>query len=280
MGDDTAITYEDWLELLEEVIEQACRDLHVERSIAGRLERGLAAGAANVNRPYGAQYPGILYPDLPSEPWPAKAMYPWIATLEAASTKIDSELHAIVAGSAFSAHPEQDKLADVGEWSEFRMLSRGRRFEENLSRCPITAAVLKSIPGADTAGSVFFSRLAAGSHIIPHCGPHNLRIRAHLGLIVPDGACQMRVGTETRCWTAGEVLLFDDSFEHEVWNHTPFDRCVLIVDVWHRGLSRDEITLFREIDRRLSASIPSYAISGDIPARRGSSARLAPVFGC
>jgi aspartate beta-hydroxylase len=270
MGDDTAITYEDWLELVEEVIEQTCRDLHVERSIAGRLERGLAAGAANANRPYGAQYPGILYPDLPSEPWPEKAMHSWIATLEAASPKIESELHAIIAASAFSAHPEQEKLADVGEWSEFRLLSRGRSFDKNLSRCSMTAAVLKSIPGADTAGSVFFSRLAAGSHIVRHCGPHNLRIRAHLGLIVPNGNCQMRVGTEARCWTAGEVLLFDDSFEHEVWNHTQFDRYVLIVDVWHPALLADEIKLYCGIDRRLSACIPSYAITGDIPARPAS----------
>jgi aspartyl/asparaginyl beta-hydroxylase (cupin superfamily) len=144
----------------------------------------------------------------------------------------------------------------------------------------MTAAVLKCIPGADTAGSVFFSRLAPGSHIIPHCGPHNLRIRAHLGLIVPGGNCQMRVGTETRCWTAGEVLLFDDSFEHEVWNETQFDRYVLIVDVWHPSLSRDEITLFREIDRRLSASIPSYATTGDIPARPASGGRREVLPGC
>ena len=62
MGDHIAITYEDWLELLEEVIEQTCRELRVERSIAGRLGRGLAAGAANVSRPYGAQYPGFSIP--------------------------------------------------------------------------------------------------------------------------------------------------------------------------------------------------------------------------
>ena len=270
MGDNTAITYEDWLELLAEVIEQTCRDLHVERSVAGRLERGLAAGAANMNGPFGGQYPGILYSGLPSQPWPEKAMHPWIATLEAASRKIELELRAIIAASAFSAHPEQEKLADAGEWSEFRILSKGRWFDESLSRCPITAAVLKSIPGADTAGSVFFSRLAAGSHINRHCGPHNLRIRAHLGLIVPNGDCQIRVGTEARCWTVGEVLLFDDSFEHEVWNHTQFDRYVLIADVWHPSLSADEVKLYCGIDQRLSAFIPSYAITGDIPARPAS----------
>jgi len=34
---------------------------------------------------------------------------------------------------------------------------------------------------------------------------------------VPRGeGCAIRVGSETRQWVAGEVLAFDDSFEHEV----------------------------------------------------------------
>ena len=37
----------------------------------------------------------------------------------------------------------------------------------------------------------------------------------------------------------GEVLLFDDSFEHEVWNMTSHPRVVLICDLWHPQLDTD-----------------------------------------
>jgi aspartate beta-hydroxylase len=40
-------------------------------------------------------------------------------------------------------------------------------------------------------------------------------LRCHLGLVVPPGV-RIRVGDEVREWTAGECLIFDDSFEHEV----------------------------------------------------------------
>jgi hypothetical protein len=38
----------------------------------------------------------------------------------------------------------------------------------------------------------------------------------------------------------GDVALFDDSYEHEVWNETTTPRLVLIVDLWHPMLDTDE----------------------------------------
>jgi aspartyl/asparaginyl beta-hydroxylase (cupin superfamily) len=72
-----------------------------------------------------------------------------------------------------------------------------------------------------------------------HCGPTNARLRLHLGLVVPDG-CSIRVGDEVRSWVEGRCLLFDDSFEHEVWNDADEERLVLIVDVWHPDLKTDD----------------------------------------
>jgi hypothetical protein len=40
-------------------------------------------------------------------------------------------------------------------------------------------------------------------------------------------------------WAAGEVVLFDDSFEHQVWHRGSGDRLVLIVDFIHPGLVSD-----------------------------------------
>ena len=42
-----------------------------------------------------------------------------------------------------------------------------------------------------------------------------------------------------REWKQGECLIFDDSFEHEVWHDGDSDRVVLICDLWHPELDLD-----------------------------------------
>jgi aspartate beta-hydroxylase len=90
---------------------------------------------------------------------------------------------------------------------------------------------------------IYVSRLRGGTHIDAHRGPTNLRVRCHLALKVPEGDCAIRVGVQTRRWEEGRCLVFDDHFDHEAWNHTEEDRLVLIVDLWHPGLSATEVTL-------------------------------------
>ena len=36
------------------------------------------------------------------------------------------------------------------------------------------------------------------------------------------------------------MLVFDDSFEHDVWNDGDAARFVLIVDIWHPELTAEE----------------------------------------
>jgi aspartyl/asparaginyl beta-hydroxylase (cupin superfamily) len=38
-------------------------------------------------------------------------------------------------------------------------------------------------------------------------------------------------------WQPGHVLLFDDSFEHEVRNDTDETRVVLLIRIWHSQLA-------------------------------------------
>mmetsp|Transcript_11273 Transcript_11273/g.28837 ORF Transcript_11273/g.28837 Transcript_11273/m.28837 type:complete len:156 (+) Transcript_11273:1040-1507(+) len=102
------------------------------------------------------------------------------------------------------------------------------------ARCPRTAAVIAGQPRLNSVihGSHFFSRLVPGTHLSKHCGPSNFRLRCHLALVVPPGV-RIRVGNEEREWVAGRCLIFDDSFEHEVWHDGDEDRVVLICDLWH-----------------------------------------------
>jgi len=96
-------------------------------------------------------------------------------------------------------------------------------------------------------GYCYFSKIDPGTHILPHCGASNLKLRCHLPILVPETEnsenCQtwIRVGDQTRSWKEGEILVFDDSFEHEVKNDTLMPRVVLIFDIWHPELLAEEI---------------------------------------
>ena len=94
----------------------------------------------------------------------------------------------------------------------------------------MTARLLAQTPDIRNA---MFSILAPRMHIPPHRGPTNGIIRIHLGLIVPGGAdaCRIRVGDQIFGWEEGKCVVFDDSFEHEVWNDTDHERVVLFFDV-------------------------------------------------
>ena len=84
--------------------------------------------------------------------------------------------------------------------------------------------------------------------IAAHTAPSNLRVRVHLPLLVPEPhKCGIRVADETRTWSIGEALVFDDAFEHEVWNDGETERVVLLLDLWHPDLSQAEIASIRSM---------------------------------
>ena len=58
-------------------------------------------------------------------------------------------------------------------------------------------------------------------------------VRAHLGLIVPKDRERLwiRVDDQILHWDEGKVILFDDSYEHEVRNDTDELRAVLFIDI-------------------------------------------------
>lgn len=153
-----------------------------------------------------------------------------LAGLEHDWRTVRRELDALDLAS-FRAWPERQIYTNDG-WKVFGFFAFGHKLEENCRRCPETTRLLESLPGMVTAG---FSRLAAGSRILPHCGYEGYSgtyLRAHLGVVVPENAdCGLTVGGETRRWQEGKCLLFDDSSEHSAWNHGPGDRIVLLVDV-------------------------------------------------
>ncbi|KAK3088658.1 hypothetical protein FSP39_022013 [Pinctada imbricata] len=135
--------------------------------------------------------------------------------------------------------PEEENLREKGDWKQFTLYARGKKVEKNCARVPKVCDLIDKIPDAKgcTRGQVKYSVMHPGVHVWPHCGPTNCRIRAHLGLKVPPGP-KIRVAEETRQWKEGKIIIFDDSFEHEVWHDGKELRMVLIVDFWHPELTQ------------------------------------------
>lgn len=143
--------------------------------------------------------------------------------------------------SAGNFKDEAENLRDTGDWKQFELFFRGQRIERNCAKASLTCRLVEQFTAARLCkrGQVKFSVMHPGTHVWPHCGPTNCRIRAHLGLKVPSGT-SIRVADETRSWENGKWLIFDDSFEHEVWHNGTSTRLVLIVDFWHPDLTESQ----------------------------------------
>ena len=179
------------------------------------------------------QQPSNFFPGLRSQPVYDPSEFPWASDLVRESDVIRQELLDFSAASDLDVQPQN--LTDSGRWNVSYFYVGGERVEATRRACPRTSAIIDSIPGSGQAGQVYLSVLRGGTHIKQHFGPTNARLRCHLGLVVPDGA-RIRIGEEMYEWQEGQLLIFDDSFEHEVWNESSTERVVLIVDFWHPDL--------------------------------------------
>ena len=131
-----------------------------------------------------------------------------------------------------------DRIGSPG-WKTFNLVLFGRDVPRNAARCPATVALLRRVPGMQSA---LFSILAPGAYIPPHNDPAKGVVRYHLALRVPrDRAnCFISVAGREYCWAEGRGVLFDDAFDHWVWNDTDEERVILFVDIQRplRGAAR------------------------------------------
>ncbi len=207
------------------------------------------------------QDPILLYfPQLPPIPYYDRALFPWLAQLEAATDMIREELAVVLREdqAKFAPYIQMPPGAPVNQWVElnhsstwstFFMWRDGVRQHDNCARCPRTSALLEGLPMAHQPGygpTAMFSVLAPRITIPPHTGSSNTRLIVHLPLVLPDG-CRFRVGNETRDWRMGEAWVFDDTIEHEAWNDSDQVRTILIFDVWNPMMSVAERDMVSEM---------------------------------
>jgi aspartyl/asparaginyl beta-hydroxylase (cupin superfamily) len=114
------------------------------------------------------------------------------------------------------------------DWRVFMLITPVGTPRSNQLECPRTMELLRQVPGVVQA---FFSILDPGKSIPAHCGSYHGYLRYHLALRVPAGnPPAMRVKDKMHTWREGESIVFDDSWEHEVYNESEGIRVVLILD--------------------------------------------------
>jgi beta-hydroxylase len=190
-----------------------------------RFFMGIVAWAEKLN---------LKYAKFGNPPVYDNATFPWTREIEKAWPEIRTELDRVLLRKnelpAF-----QDISTDVRtistdrQWKTFFLIGFGVKSKQNIQACPKTWQAVQKIPHLKTA---MFSIFEPGKHLPAHRGPYNGVLRLHLGLIVPEPGDKLaiRVKDQICHWEEGKVLIFDDAYEHEAWNHTDKTRVVLFVD--------------------------------------------------
>ncbi|HKC67117.1 MAG TPA: aspartyl/asparaginyl beta-hydroxylase domain-containing protein [Bacteroidia bacterium] len=141
--------------------------------------------------------------------------------------------------------PSYVKSDSYKAWKIFSFIFFYMKFPSHAKLCPKTAELVYSIP---EILSCDYSFMKPHTHIMPHKGYTRMALRCHLPLIVDNPElCKLRVGNEIVHWKEGELIIFDDSFDHEAWNNSDRNRVVLMFDIpnplW--GYSSYEISKYK-----------------------------------
>lgn len=172
---------------------------------------------------------------VPDRPLIEKAHFPWIAMLERHWRDIQTEALRIrtedipsLADISF----DHGRIAEDRRWKT--LFLRGYGYRMNGARAPITSALIDKVPGLVTAN---FSVMEAGGHIPRHWGMTKGMLTYHLALKVPEDreSCRMVIEDgdqrHVMVWEEGRSFVFDDMYNHEVWNETGDDRYLLLIQI-------------------------------------------------
>lgn len=209
----------------------------------------------------------LFFPGLPEGPYHDPYLHSWAGLLDDAFDDIRAEALSVLQQedgleNFLSFKPGQSKAGYLGgagcnpSWDAFFFYRHGARYDVNHVRCPKTSAVLSKIDLCEVEGQapeICFSVLQPGTHILPHYGVTNTRLVMHLPLIVPSGCALNVFGGGEHVWRERELMMFDDTFQHEAWNHSGQTRVVLLMDCWNPHLSIAERVATRHLIELISA---------------------------
>jgi aspartate beta-hydroxylase len=200
------------------------------------------------------QYPALFVEGVTASPWYSAGSLAATSHLSEHFHVIRQEAMELMKDSCRTLPAMPADLVQCGSWRHLRIVGpHAESCSVTDSLVPQTARIIRATPRLGELA--FLSILAPHTHVRTHCGPWNLRLNVHLAISIPSQKeCGVRVASEIRHWQEGQCLVFDDSFEHKVWNDCAQPRCVLVVNVWHPELSDLEVDIFSKIAKTIVAS--------------------------
>lgn len=210
--------------------------------LAGKFLSGLSNRPKPIetdNNPY--QYPWLpLWPKLQSAPF-HDSKPEWTRLLEENYPAIQAELNRLIESDIDFQRAIYDGFKGK-PWTAKYFSLFGKRVNETHDLCPITSAVLDSIPHNQM--HTCFSCIPAGGALPPHVGPTNTSLVCHLGLVNCEQST-IFAGDSVKNYAEGETLILDDSFIHGAKNSGETPRYTLMFSFWHPDLSRLEIKILQ-----------------------------------
>jgi beta-hydroxylase len=114
-------------------------------------------------------------------------------------------------------------------WKRFYLKWYDASHPSAAALCPKTVALLNQIPSVKAA---MFAELPPGGKLNPHRDPFAGSLRYHLGLATPNSdLCYIDVDGLRHSWRDGKGVIFDETYVHDAYNHSPDNRIILFCDV-------------------------------------------------
>ena len=121
-------------------------------------------------------------------------------------------------GTHIDYEDEVSNLRKEGLWQQLVLFEKGFKDQKGCSLAPQTCSLLEKYMQYSATkcqrGQIKFSVMHSGTHVQPHNGPTNTRLRAHLGLLIPDegGLVEMRIADKRLKWSDGKIFVIDDRY--------------------------------------------------------------------
>lgn len=135
-----------------------------------------------------------IIPGLRAHPWWDVAEFSWVAQMEASHEEIKQELLSLRQSKGFQPYRGPTWASDVaapdigsqshdaGDWNVFYLFLHGMDFAENRLKCPKTIELIENVIPRHYEHA-FFSCVNPGTHILPHHGPTNKKLRMHFPIL-------------------------------------------------------------------------------------------------
>eukprot|EP00755_Sulcionema_specki_P018591 Sspe_Gene.67255::Locus_39706_Transcript_1_1_Confidence_1.000_Length_760::g.67255::m.67255/K00476/ASPH; aspartate beta-hydroxylase len=167
------------------------------------------------------QYPGGRFVEgIESKPWPPATHLVNMAkhTLKNSYPAIARDWESLKDKAVSDKYRQRECLQEKGEWFYYPLVGDGVQecdSEASRAACNFRDAAMATYPDLIIIPRMGFSIVSPGTHIRPHCGGSNDVVKLHLGVAVGDSCSALTVGGLPQYHAQGQVLYFDDSFEHE-----------------------------------------------------------------